>query len=54
MNINRITLFPGLEGFAESFNVGLHTVYGAHVVKQGDKDLPPDQLWQRFFKSKTG
>jgi hypothetical protein len=46
MNINRTTLFPGLGGFAESFKVGINTVYGAHyVIKQGNL-MPNSELWK--------
>lgn len=48
MNINRITLFPGLAGFAESCKVGLMTVFDKHVVKENGKDVPVGLLWERL------
>lgn len=54
MNINRITLFPGLVGFAESFKVGLKTVHDAHIVMRGDSKMPSEKLWPEFFESTTG
>ena len=54
MNINRITLFPGLVGFAESFKVGLMTVHGAHIVMKDGSEMPSEELWQKFSESTTG
>lgn len=46
MNINRITLFPGLVGFAESCKVGIMTVFGEHKVMQDGVEIPTRDLWQ--------
>jgi hypothetical protein len=48
MNINRISLFPGLSGFAESFKVGLMTVHGAHIVMDGGNPMRLEELWQKL------
>ena len=50
MNINRITLFPGLVGFAESFKVGIFTVHGYHKMFDGEHQLSGEQMWQGFFE----
>jgi len=51
MNINRISLFPGLIGFAESFKVGLMTVHDAHIVMDGGNQMPLEKLWQKLADS---
>lgn len=48
MNINRITLFPGLVGFAESCKVGVKTVFGEYRVIQEGKEVPAGELWERL------
>jgi FRG domain len=54
MNINRITLFPGLVGFAESCKVGVMTVFGEHKVMSKGVEIPVRDLWEMLSKSKSG
>jgi hypothetical protein len=54
MNINRISLFPGLIGFAESFKVGLMTVHDAHIVMDGGNRMRLEELWQKLAESTSG
>jgi len=54
MNINRISLFPGLTGFAESFKVGLMTVHDAHIVLDGGNPMRLEELWHKFTESASG
>ena len=48
MNINRITLFPGLVGFAESCRVGIMTVFNEHIVKKNGEIVHDEDLWENL------